>query len=52
MYLFEYSYERKLPNGAWQRVTGSVTASSESEVERNILRNEISAVRNISIRRR
>lgn len=52
MCTFVYSFERLLPNGAWQRVNSSINASSESEVERYILSKEPSPVRNICIKRK
>ena len=49
MNFYDYVIERKLPNGAWQKVTGSMSAKSESEVRAILTRQEISPIRIIAI---
>ena len=52
MYSFSYVIEQRLPNGAWQKVSGSITARSESEVRNILERQNANPIRIISITRR
>ena len=51
MFLYDYIIERKLPNGSWQKVTGTMNAKSAEEVEKTLVRqNSITVIRIVSIK--
>lgn len=52
MYSYSYVIEQLTLNGCWQRVTGSMTARSESEVCAILQRQNVNPIRIISITRR
>ena len=53
MYMFDYIIERKLPAGNWQKVTGTMTAKSEDEVEKALKRQNLNTIiRVITIKKR
>ena len=52
LHSYDYSFERKLPNGVWNKVTGTMTASSAKEVERVLISQNAMPLRNIVITQR